>query len=57
MFVGFCLVNTIAIAIDCAFNGFGYFVERFLDLPFLLYLCFSLVISIILIIVIKRKTK
>ena len=56
-FAGFCLCNAMAIAIDCIFDGFDYFGARILDLPFLLYLFFSLVISAALTIFIVRKTR
>ena len=57
LFVGFCLCNAIAVTIDCIFDGFNLFWERIMDLPFLLYLGFSFVISIVLVIVIQSKTK
>ena len=57
LFVGFCICNAMAVAIDCMFEGFGSFWGRILDLPFLLYLCFSFVISIVLTIVMQSKTK
>ena len=57
LFVGFCLCNVIAVTIDCIFDGFDYFGARILDLPFLLYLFFSLVISAVLTIFIVRKTR
>ena len=56
-FAGFCLCNVIAITIDCVFDGFDSFWERIMNLPFLLYLGFSFVISIVLTIPIYRKTK
>ena len=55
LFVGFCICNAMAVAIDCMFEGFGSFWGRILDLPFLLYLCFSFVISIVLTIVMQNK--
>lgn len=57
LFAGFCLCSAIAVAIDCIFEGFASFGERILDLPFLLYLGFSFVISIVLTIVIQSKTR
>jgi len=57
LFMGFCLCNTIVITIDCLFEDFDHFGARILDLPFLLYLFFSLALSTILTIVIQRKTK
>ena len=57
LFVGFCICNAMAVAIDCMFEGFGSFWGRILDLPFLLYLCFSFVISIVLTIVMQNKTR
>ena len=53
----FCICNAMAVAIDCMFEGFGSFWGRILDLPFLLYLCFSFVISIVLTIVMQNKTR
>ena len=57
IFVGFCLSNIIAVTINCIFNGFYSFWGRLMDLPFLLYLIFSFVISAVLAIIIQRKTK
>ena len=57
LFVGFCLCNVIAVTIDCVFDGFNSFLEKIMDLPFLLYLAFSFVISIVLTIVMQSKTK
>ena len=57
LFVGFCLCNIIAITINCIFDGFYYFLGRVTDLPFLLYLIFSIVISAVLAIIIQQKTK
>ena len=57
IFAGFCLCNVLAITIDCVFDGFNSFWERIMNLPFLLYLGFSFVISIVLTIPIYRKTK
>ena len=57
LFVGFCLCNVIAVTIDCVFDGFNSFLEKIMDLPFLLYLGFSFVISIVLTIVMQSKTK
>lgn len=55
--IGFCLCNAIAITIDCIFDGFNSFWERIMNLPFILYLGFSFVISIVLTIFIYRKTR
>ena len=57
LFVGFCLSKIIAVTINCIFNGFYSFWGRVMDLPFLLYLLFSFVISAVLAIIIQRKTK
>ena len=57
LFVGFCLCNIIAITINCIFDGFYSFLGRVMDLPLLLYLIFSFVISAVLVIIIQRKTK
>ena len=57
LFIGFCLCNVIAVIIDCVFDGFNSFLEKIMDLPFLLYLGFSFVISIVLTIVMQSKTK
>ena len=58
LFAGFGLCSVIAVAIDCSiFEGFASLGERILDLPFLLYLGFSFVISIVLTIVIQSKTR
>ena len=57
MFFGFCLCNIIAVTINCIFDGFYSFWGRVMDLPLLLYLIFSFVISAVLVIIIQRKTK
>ena len=57
IFVGFCLCNIIAITINCIFDGFNSFLGRVMELPFLLYLIFSFVISAVLAIIIQRKIK
>ena len=57
IFVGFCLCNIISITINCIFDGFYSFLGRVMDLPLLLYLIFSFVISAVLVIIIQRKTK
>ena len=57
LIVGFCLCNVIAVTIDCVFDGFNSFLEKIMDLPFLLYLGFSFVISIVLTVVMQSKTK
>ena len=57
LFVGFCLCNVIAVTIDCVFDGFNSFLEKIMDLPFLLYLALSFVISIVWTIVMQSKTK
>ncbi len=57
LFAGFCLCNAIAVTIDCVIDGFNSFWERILNLPFLLYLGFSFVISIVFTIVIQSKTR
>ena len=57
IFIGFCLCNTIAITIDCLFDGFNSFWERIMDLPFILYLGFSFIFSIVSTIFIYRKTR
>ncbi len=43
--------------IRCIFNGFDDFLLKIIDLPYLLYLFFSLIISLILIFVIRQKAK
>ena len=57
LFVGFCICNAMAVAIDCLFEGFGSFWGRILDLPFLLYLAFSFVISIASAIKLRENVK
>ena len=57
IFIGFCLCNIMAVTINCIFDGFDSFLERIMDLPFLLYLIFSFVISAVLAIFLQRKTK
>ena len=57
IFFGFCLCNMIAVTINCIFDGFNSFLGRVMELPFLLYLIFSFVISAVLAIIIQRKIK
>ncbi len=57
VFLGFSLCNIFAVTTDCLFNGFGLFFTRICELPYLLYLFFSLIISAVLAFVICRKTK
>ncbi len=57
LFVGFCLCNIFAVAIDCIFNGFDAFFARVINLPYLLYLILSLILSAVWIFIIRRKLK
>lgn len=57
VFAGFCFCNAIAVTINCIFDGFNSFCEGIIDLPFLLYLVFSFIISIVLTIIIQSKTR
>ncbi len=57
LFMGFCICNVLGIVIRCIFNGFDDFLLRIIDLPYLLYLLFSLIISLILIFIIRQKAK
>ncbi len=56
IFFGFCLCNICGIAIHCIFNGFNKFFLQVSELPYLLYLLFSLIISSVLILIIHKKT-
>ena len=57
LFMGFCICNVLNIVIRCIFNGFDDFLLKIIDLPYLLYLIFSLIISLILIFIIRQKAK
>jgi uncharacterized protein with PQ loop repeat len=57
LFIGFCICSVLGIVIRCIFNGFDDFLLKIIDLPYLLYLFFSLIISLILIFVIRQKAK
>ena len=57
IFAGFCICNVLGVAIHCIFNGFDDFFFKIAELPFLLYLLFSLIISLILSLIIREKTK
>lgn len=57
LFIEFCLCTAIEITIDCIFDGFNSFWERIMNLPLILYLGFSFVISTVLTILIYRKTR
>jgi len=55
--VGIVLANVLAVVIKCMFTGFSDFIPAICDLPYLLYLIFSLVISIVLALIMNRKIK
>ena len=57
VFAGFCFCNAITVTINCMVDGSNSFWGRIMDLPFLLYLVFSCIISIALTIIIQSKTK
>jgi hypothetical protein len=57
LFIGFCICSVWGTVIHCIFNGFDDFLLKIIDLPYLLYLFFSLIISLILIFVIHQKAK
>ena len=57
LFIGFCICSVLDTVIRCIFNGFDDFLLKIIDLPYLLYLFFSLIISLILIFVIRPKAK
>lgn len=57
VFVGFVLCNIGAVTIDGIHNGFDLFLGKLCDLPYLLYLAFSLIFSIIFVLIIHGKTK
>lgn len=57
MFAGFVLCNISAITIDCLFNGFQSFANRLFELPYFLYLLFSLIISFIFTLLIEKLKK
>ena len=54
---GFILCNICAVTIDCLFDGFDCFLKRILDLPYLLYACFSVGISVTFTTITVNKTK
>ena len=57
LFIGFVSVNVLAVIINCLFNGFKNFISILHDLPYLLYLLFSLVLSMAFALITIRKTK
>ena len=57
LLVGFCLCNICGIAISCIFNGFDLFLTRVVDLPYLLYLILSLILSAVWVFIIRRMLK
>lgn len=57
LFIGICLACVAAVTIDCIFEGFNSYLERIINLPFLLYLLFSFAFSTVLTIVIKSRTR
>ena len=54
---GFCLCNVCRIAIGCIFNGFDLFLTQVIDLPYVLYLILSVILSAIWIFIIRSKLK
>ena len=54
---GFCLCNVCCIAISCIFNGFDLFFTQVIDLPYVLYLILSVILSAIWIFIIRGKLK
>ena len=57
LFVGFYLCNICGAAISCIFNGSDAFFTRIINLPHLLYLILSLILSAVLIFIIRGKLK
>ena len=57
VFIGFVLCNIFAITINCLFKGFDSFTIKLLELPYLLYLLFSLIFSIAFTLIIVKKSK
>ena len=57
LFMGFSICSVLGIVIRCIFNGFDDFLLKIIDLPYLLYLLFSLIISFILLFIIRQKAK
>ena len=57
LFIGFVSVNVLAVIINCLFNGFENFISILHDLPYLLYLLFSLVLSLVFALITIQKTK
>ena len=57
IFIGFVICNIFAIAIDCIFNGFDSFTIKLFELPYLLYILFSLIISFVFTVFIEKKSK
>lgn len=57
IFAGFVLANICAIASRCIFNGFDVFGSQVLQLPYLLYLIASIVLSAILAAIVHVKSK
>ena len=56
-FSGFVLCNVITIVINDFFSGFSLFFEQLLALPYLLYLIFSLIISLLLTLIFTGKIR
>lgn len=56
-FSGFVLCNVINVAIKGLFGGFDLFLKQLLDLPYLLYFAFSLIISVILTLIFTGRTR
>lgn len=57
VFVGFVLCNIGAVIINGIQNGFDLFLDKLCDIPYLLYLAFSMIFSIIFVLIIRGKTK
>lgn len=57
VFVGLTLSNIFAVTINCLYKGFDNFLIKLFQLPYLLYLVFSLIFAIIFTLIIIKKRK
>lgn len=55
VFAGLVLVNICAVFVRCIFGGFAMFASQLADLPYVIYLVFSLIFSVVLALIIYRK--
>ena len=57
LFAGIVLCNVVTVLINCISNGFARFLPQIIQLPYLLYFIFSLILSLVLTLIVWCKRK